>query len=85
MERRPKVSIALWEIRTVILYQLIHLVSEIKQKQEEEEMRQVAVTALVSGLGVVGFVAGSMGAGVVSIPVGLGLVILGGFLKRRSE
>lgn len=48
-------------------------------------MRQIAVTALVSGLGVIGFVAGSLGASVVSIPVGLGLVILGGLLKRRGE
>lgn len=47
-------------------------------------MRQIAVTALVSGLGFAGFVAGSLGLGIVSISAGIGMTVAGALLKRKS-
>lgn len=62
----------------------MELVNEIRQKKEEQEMREIAVTALVSGLGVAGFIAGSLGLGIVSIPAGVGMIVAGVLLKRKS-
>jgi hypothetical protein len=48
-------------------------------------MRTFIATTLVSGLGVVGFIAGSMGLSFLCVPTGLGMVLFGGLLNLRSE